>query len=54
MKEYRKPEKMKDSIVTVRVPTDLKRALNKLKLNISKICRDALEDFGKEHGIIRR
>ncbi len=54
MKDYKKPEKMKDSIVTVRVPADLKKALMKLKLNLSMICRDALEEFGKKHGIIKR
>ncbi len=53
MINYKKPERMKDSVITVRVPTDLKNALTKLKFNISKICRDALENFGKEHGIMK-
>ncbi len=42
MTEYKK-EKIQTEMVTVRVPKELKKKLLKAKLNISKICRDALE-----------
>lgn len=43
MKDYTK-KKARDEIVTARIPKELKKTLMKLKLNVSQICRDALQE----------
>jgi hypothetical protein len=53
MEQYKKQEP-KDSIVTVRISNELKKKLIKLNLNLSKICRDALEDVGLTLGVFKK
>lgn len=48
MKDYTKKKAEMTKTILIRVPAELKKKLAKKKLNISEICRDALEKQVKE------